>query len=194
MSNVKEPILTEKTGIRIAEAIELSNAYAREQTSHMAQQTAFMKVISNRLGGEDIYFVTGTFDGENYAITSDVTEVSNAYTAGRQLILLLTHGEYIYAYEQTKIVENDDGSLKAAQFGSGTLNPSGAIGTFTANFSTVALSKSTQTTIPAGTKELCLYIGNGDRFAIENALKFAVSALTHSEAVSTIATMNEVAV
>ena len=191
---MKEPLLTEKTGKRIAEALETSNAFARESSSYVAQQTAFLKEISSRLGGDDIYFVTGEFDGENYALTSDIKEVSSAYTAGRKLALLLKHGEYIYAYEQTKIVENDDGSLKAAQFGTSVLNPSGAIGTFSANFSTVALNKGTQTTIPAGTKELCLYIGNGDRFAIENALKFAVSALTHSEAVSTIAKMNEVAV
>lgn len=191
---MKEPVLTEKTGKRIAEALETSNAFARESSCYAARQIAILTEIGSRLGGEENYFVTGTFDGENYALTSDVTEVSNAYTAGRKLILLLKHGEYVYVYAQTKGIENDDGSLKAAQFGSGTLNPSGAIGTFTANFTAVALNKSTQTTIPAGTKELCLYIGNGDRFAIENALKFAVSALTHSAVVSTIAKMNEVAV
>lgn len=189
---MKEPILTEKTGKRIAQALETSNALARESSSYVAQQTAFLKEISSRLGGDDIYFVTGEFDGENYALTSDVKEVSLAYAAGRKFILLLTHGDYAYVYDQTKVIENDDGSLRAAQFGTNTLNPSGVIGAYTANITASVLNKGTQTTIPAGTKELCLYIGNGDRFAIENALKFAVSALTHSEAVSAIAKANEV--
>lgn len=189
MGDVKTPVLTDKTGARIAEAMEINNALMREQLGCLTLQADLIGDISNRMNrmsGKEVFFVTATYADGSYTLKADTAETVAAYEAGKTLVLMLRAENIVYFYALLGATKNASGGFLAFNFGTSGQNPTGNIGMFVLNVAAGKLIFNATSSLQIGTLDSGLAVG-GDFYVIKSTMQFASELLGAPNAAFAIA-------
>ncbi len=127
MSELK-PILTDETGMRIAEALESSVAVGREMSNYLLSQT---EILESMKSGSDIFLLRASFDGTQYTTITAKQDVLAALNENKRIVLAIALQDGYYFSLNTSKKFSADGSVEGLLFAAGAISTAGTISTYT---------------------------------------------------------------